>query len=184
VLKLIRHVSSPNHVVLVSSSALEGAVEEILDRLIPEVDPHEKRSVCELVLRREKLRPTVFSHGVAFPRAESDMVSKVVCGVGISDQGIEFGNGSTCPVHTMFVCLYPRGRFDKFLPVLKSLVHFSQDSQKMTALRNMPRNKKEFNVIRQEIFPWGARELMHSHLLLPALNFRNRIGGLVKVRHD
>lgn len=182
--ELIRHISSPDHVVHLSSSSLEDSVEEVLGRLIPGIHPRERWSVCEAVLSREKLRSTVLPYGVAFPRAEATCVKKIVCGVGISDAGICFGNDAEVPVHTLFVSLYPEGCCEKFIPVLTSLIRFSQDPQKMAALKRLPEHAEEFSVIQKEVFPWGLRELFHSHLILPFHSFRTRMEAMVRVRHD
>jgi len=181
---LIRHISSPDHIVLLSSASLEDSVTEVLESLIPESTPDEKQALHESIIGREKLRPTVLSNGVAFPRAESCSVNNVVCGVGISDVGIPYGDAIEVPVQTMFLSLYPEGGFKKFVPVLNNLVRFSQDPQKMASLRKMSSQREAFRAIRDEAFPSGIRELVHSHLFLPFTNFRNRVETMVRVRHD
>lgn len=172
---MIRHVSSPDHIVSLSCSTLEDSIWEILERALPKTPPDIRRSLCRAMIQREKLKPTVLPNGVAFPRAEARCVKKIVCAIGISETGITDGNPADVPIRIMFVSLYPKGHFRKFVPVLENLVRFSQDPHKMSALERLPHHKEEFRVIRDEVFPRGIRELVHSHLFFPVHKVLNRM---------
>jgi mannitol/fructose-specific phosphotransferase system IIA component (Ntr-type) len=126
------------------------------------------------MIKREKLRPTVLPSGVAFPRVETRHVRRVICAVGISENGAIEGNSSEVPIQSVFVTLYPTNKFEKFVPVLANLVHFSQDPEKMAALKRLAGHKEEFQIVRDEVFPWGVRGFMHSHLASPIHRMHNR----------
>ena len=171
---MIRHISSPEHIINLSSRDFEGAIQEVLYALLPTMLPSVRWSLCDAISQREKLRPTMLPNGVAFPRVETHLVRKITCGVGIFENGATEASPSEAPVQAMFVTLYPKGRFEKFVPVLANLVHFSQDPEKMVALKRLSGHKEEFRVIEDEVFPWGIRGLMHSHPFSSAHRMHNR----------
>ncbi len=163
---------------------MEESIREVLDKLIPNVEPSTRASLSEMMLQRERLNSTMLPNGVAFPRAEAKCARKILCAVGISRNGINCEISADVPVRALFVSLYPEGHFRKFVPVLENLVRFSQDPEKMESLYTLPHGQEAFQVIRNEVFPWGARDWVHSHLLLPINNVRNQMEALVRVRHD
>jgi mannitol/fructose-specific phosphotransferase system IIA component (Ntr-type) len=181
---LIRHISSPDHIVHLSQTTLGDSIAEILERLLPGVEPKIKHTLRESMLQRERLRPTVVPHGAAFPRAECRHAKKIMCGVGISEKGIAAEGTVDTPIQALFVSLYPEGYFSKFVPVLESLVRFSQDPQKMALLCQKPRREEAFEVIRNEVSPRGPKDWIHEHLILPVAHLRNHMEALVRVRHD
>jgi len=172
---LIRHISSPEHIVSLSGGSFEESIQEIVDRLLAKALPSVRWSLCKAIMQREKLRHTVLPNGVAFPRAETQHVRKIICGVGIFENPITEGNRSDAPIHAMFVTLYPKGQFGKFVTVLENLVRFSEDPEKMAALRKLSERKEEFRIIRDEVFPWGIRGFIHSHSLSSIHRVHNRM---------
>ncbi len=156
---------------------------EVLDKLVPDIPSSARMSLCESMLRRERLKPTVLAGGVAFPRCEFEGTGRIICAVGVSDAGVNFGNGEYSPVHTLFVTLYPKRRFKEFVLLLDQLVRFSQDEEKMTLLHRTPHDKTAFEVVRDEVLPWGMRDWVHSHLSLPVHGMLNRMESVVRVRH-
>jgi mannitol/fructose-specific phosphotransferase system IIA component (Ntr-type) len=167
-----------------SSTTFEESLQEILGRLVPDVALSERCSLCEALLNRESLRPTVLPNGVAFPRAETASVDKIICGVGLSEIGIRLGHETETPIQALFVSLYPEGQFKMFMPVLENLVRFSQNPRKMASLRTFSQQKEELWAVRNEIFPRGVKGLIRSHVLSPVNHLRNRMGEMVKVRDD
>ena len=167
-----------------SSSTFEDGLREVLGQLVPEVEHNERGSLCEAFLKREMLRPTVLPNGAAFPRAEAACVDKIICGVGLSEKGLQNGHEAGRPIQALFVSLYPEGRFKMFLPVLEDLVSFSQNPKKMESLRAFSRRKEELWAVRNEVFSQGIKGLIRSHLLLPVSHLRNRVEEMARVRDD
>jgi mannitol/fructose-specific phosphotransferase system IIA component (Ntr-type) len=171
---VIRYISSPNHIIRVSSRTFDEALYEVLYVLLPKMLPSVRWALHKAICQRESINPTILPDGVAFPRAESSHIRKIVCGVGISDSGQLGENPSGMPVHTIFVSVYPKGGFQKFVPLLVSLVGLSRDPEKMTALKRLADHKEEFSVINEEVFPWGLRGLVQSHPFASVHRINNR----------
>lgn len=164
---MVRYVSSPEHIINLSCRAFDKSIQEILQSLLPKALPSVRWSLCNAIIQREELRSTVLPGGVAFPRVETGCAKKIICAVGLSEKGITDEHTSDVPIHAMFVVLYPNGQFKRFVPVLENLVRFSKDPAKMAALKRLPDHRDEFRVIRHEVFPWGTRGAIHSHLFPP-----------------
>ncbi len=170
---MIRYVSSPKHIINLSRPIFDKSIQEILDRLLPKALPSVRWSLSNAIIAREELRSAALPCRVDLPRAETGCTNKTICAVGLSEKGITDGHPSDTPIHTMFVVLYPKGQFKRFVPVLENLVRFSKDPAKMAALKKLPERQDEFSVIRHEVFPWGARGAIHSHLFPTAHRIQN-----------
>ena len=72
------------------------------------------------LLEREKLSPTAMGHGVAFPHARTDGVSRIVMAVGLSRAGVAFA-GAEEPVHFFFVIGTPPNQVPQYLAVVGRL---------------------------------------------------------------
>jgi mannitol/fructose-specific phosphotransferase system IIA component (Ntr-type) len=171
-------------IVPLTSTTLEDSIREILDGLVPDASEATRQSLCDSILQRERLNPTMLPDGTAFPRAEYHCIDDIVCIVGVSDQGIQADQPSDVPIRTLYVSLYPEGCFKHFVPVLKDLVRFSQDPRTVASLQNLPRDKESFHAVRDKMLSGGIKDWIHSHLLTPLRSLRNRTEDMVRVRDD
>jgi len=179
---LIRYISVADRIVALTTTTLKDSMEQLLDRLVPGLTASAKRDLTDAMLRRERMKPTVLPHKVAFPRAECDEVNRIVCAVGISEAGVHCGNGEYIPAHTLFMTLYPKRRFREFVLVLDHLVRFSQDPDKLALLQKVVHDRKQFQVVRAEVFPWGARDWGHTNVFMPVHGLLERMEAVVGAR--
>ena len=71
----------------------ETALRKIVGLLTANGHLTEPEKFLERVLARERQNPSTVENGVAFPHARTDLVNKIVLGIGRSRGGIPFGTG-------------------------------------------------------------------------------------------
>lgn len=88
-----------------------GTKEEIIDRLLAlchrsgaVISPDEARAA---LLAREHKMSTGMEHGVALPHARTEAVSRLVCAVGISREGVDFDSLDGTPTRILVMTLIP-----------------------------------------------------------------------------
>lgn len=88
-----------------------GSKEEIIDRLLAlcirsgaVISPEDARSA---LLARERKMSTGMEHGVALPHARTEAVSRLVCAVGISREGVDFDSIDGMPTRLFVMTLVP-----------------------------------------------------------------------------
>src|SRR2546422_3045053 len=72
---------------------LENAIRKIVRLLAADEQISQPDKFLEQVLARERANPSAVEHGIAFPHARTDLVHKIVLGIGRSRAGIPFGKG-------------------------------------------------------------------------------------------
>jgi mannitol/fructose-specific phosphotransferase system IIA component (Ntr-type) len=70
----------------------ENALRKIVKLLAANEQVSEPERFLEQVLARERANPSLVEHAVAFPHARTDLVEKIVLGIGRSRAGIPFGS--------------------------------------------------------------------------------------------
>ena len=99
---------------------------------IPEVSGEE--SVTEGALEREKLHNTGIGLGWACPHATTDTDRELLCAVGWSPQGIDYGAPDGKPVHLMVMYFVPDSQRNTYLKEISQLakaIHQNADLQKL-----------------------------------------------------
>jgi len=88
-----------------------GSKEEIIDRLLAlcirsgaVTSPEDARAA---LLARERKMSTGMEHGVALPHARTEAVSRLVCAVGISREGVDFDSIDGMPTRLFVMTLVP-----------------------------------------------------------------------------
>jgi len=105
---------------------------------IPEVSGDE--SVTEGALEREKLHNTGIGRGWACPHATTETDSELLCAVGWSPQGIDYGSTDGKPVHLMVMYYVPdseRNTYLKEISQLAKAIHQNEDLQKLQELTEL-----------------------------------------------
>ena len=74
-------------------------------------------------MAREALGSTAIGQGIAIPHGKTDSVNKLVGGIGISKEGINFDSLDGEPAHIFFLLLAP---LDSAGPHLKALARISR----------------------------------------------------------
>ena len=105
---------------------------------IPEVSGEE--SVTEGALEREKLHNTGIGLGWACPHATTDTDRELLCAVGWSPQGIDYGAPDGKPVHLMVMYFVPDSQRNTYLKEISQLakaIHQNADLQKLQELTEL-----------------------------------------------
>ena len=99
---------------------------------IPDIGVEE--GITENVLAREKVHNTGIGLGWACPHARSRHNGEVVCAVGWSPQGIDYGAPDGAPVHLMVMYFVPETQKNAYLKEISSL---AKAIQTQPALRDL-----------------------------------------------
>lgn len=93
-----------------------------------------ERGITETVLERERLHNTGIGKGWACPHARSDWDGELLCAVGWSPQGIDYGAPDGNPVHLAVMYFVPDGQKNSYLKEISSLAKAIQTMPSMQAL--------------------------------------------------
>ena len=93
-----------------------------------------ERGITETVLDREHLHNTGIGKGWACPHARSDWDGELLCSVGWSPQGIDYGSPDGKPVHLVVMYFVPDGQKNSYLKEISSLAKAIQTMPSMQAL--------------------------------------------------
>lgn len=85
----------------------ESVIREMIERMSTLGYVTDKESTIAAVMNRELAMTTGLRHGLACPHGRTDTVSKLVCAVGISRQGIEFDSLDGQPANIIILILSP-----------------------------------------------------------------------------
>ncbi|MBF0502880.1 MAG: PTS sugar transporter subunit IIA [Candidatus Riflebacteria bacterium] len=117
----------------------EGSKEECLQFLsrIIEASPdlHAASAVEEAVLSREKTKNSGIGHGWACPIARTANEGELLCAVGWSPGGIDYGSSDRKRVHIIVVYYVPDSRRNEYLKEISGL---DKAIQKFPDLQNLP----------------------------------------------
>ena len=93
--------------------------------------------ITETVLERERLHNTGIGKGWACPHARSDSDGELLCSVGWSPGGIDYGSPDGKPVHLVVMYFVPDGQKNSYLKEISSLAKAIQTVPSMQALESM-----------------------------------------------
>jgi len=118
------------------SDALEflGALLEA----IPEIS--DESGITEKALNRENLHNTGIGLGWACPHATSDYEGELLCAVGWSPTGIDYGSPDGLPVHLAVMYYVPDSQRNAYLKEISQLakaIHQNEDLQKLQELTEL-----------------------------------------------
>lgn len=112
---LLDSVLDPKHVVLELRGRIAGeAVWEIVQLLHDGGELPKAKEFFDAVMAREGKSSTVANGGVAFPHARTDLVDRIMLGIGRSRQGVSFGAGEKL-VHLIFLIAVPQQMVNDYL---------------------------------------------------------------------
>src|SRR5438552_1555650 len=79
-----------------------NALREIVQLLAANGKIDHPEKFLDVVLAREQANPSVVEYGVAFPHARTDLVNRIVLGIGRSRAGVPFGKGQRARLFFVF----------------------------------------------------------------------------------
>jgi mannitol/fructose-specific phosphotransferase system IIA component (Ntr-type) len=104
--------------------------------------------LADAVMEREGRTSTNTGEGVAFPHARTDLVNRLVLGIGRSKQGIPFGYSSEL-VHLIFLVGVPQRMVTDYLVCVGALARVVKDKEKRAALMAAPTAEEFVEVLRE-----------------------------------
>lgn len=101
----------------------EGVIREMAKALLDvgKIDPQEFESIVKAILKREELGSTGIGRGVAVPHTKHPSVDRLVGGVGVSGEGIDFNSLDGEKVNLFFLLISPPDRPGDHLRALENV---------------------------------------------------------------
>jgi len=90
------------------SDTKTGAIEELLEVLYENNLIHDRHDARRAVFAREQNLSTGLEHGIAIPHGRTDAVDRLVCAVGLKQEGIDFGSMDGVPTRIVILVLAPQ----------------------------------------------------------------------------
>ncbi|MEY2507079.1 MAG: hypothetical protein QOH01_1408 [Verrucomicrobiota bacterium] len=104
--------------------------------------------LADAVMEREGRTSTNTGEGVAFPHARTDLVDRLVLGIGRSKQGIPFGYSSEL-VHLIFLVGVPQRTVTDYLVCVGGLARVVKDKTRRDALMAATTGEEFVEVLRE-----------------------------------
>ena len=131
---LLSEILDPSLVVLeLREQTAAEAILEIVERLRDNGLVHDFYRLADAVMEREGKTSTNTGDGVAFPHARTDLVDRLVLGIGRSKAGIPFGYSSEL-VHLIFLVGVPQRMVTDYLVCLGALARVVNEKARREAL--------------------------------------------------
>lgn len=102
-----------------------NALREIVQLLAANGKIDHPEEFLDAVLAREQANPSVVEHGVAFPHARTDLVDRIVLGIGRSRAGVPFSKGQRARL--IFVIGVPQRLINDYLICVGTLARLVKD---------------------------------------------------------
>jgi mannitol/fructose-specific phosphotransferase system IIA component (Ntr-type) len=130
----LSEILDPNLVVLeLREQTAAEAILEIIERLRDHGFVEDFYKLADAVMEREGRTSTNTGEGVAFPHARTDLVDRLVLGIGRSKAGIPFGYSSEL-VHLIFLVGVPQRMVTDYLVCVGALARVVRDKGRRDAL--------------------------------------------------
>lgn len=129
-----------------------GAIKELVDRMHQAGWVDDSLSFLQSVLVREDLESTVVTEGVAFPHARCHAVKRLGAAVGVSRQGVRFGDQGE-PVHVVCLLGVPTSNSDDYLPLLARVSQTFDDRAFQSCLMACSSSEHMYRTIRAALQP-------------------------------
>jgi mannitol/fructose-specific phosphotransferase system IIA component (Ntr-type) len=124
---LLNELLDPKQVALELRAANQAeAILEIVELLRANGKVEEYYKFSDAVMEREGRSSTNTGDGVAFPHARTDLVEKMVLGIGRSKKGVRFGEAKE-PVHLIFLIGVPKRMVNDYLVCVGTLARLVTD---------------------------------------------------------
>ncbi|MFL6590422.1 MAG: PTS sugar transporter subunit IIA [Chthoniobacterales bacterium] len=147
---LLSEILDPKLVVLeLREQTAAEAILEIVERLRDNGLVHDFYKLADAVMEREGKTSTNTGEGVAFPHARTDLVDRLVLGIGRSSSGIPFGYSSEL-VHLIFLVGVPQRMVTDYLVCLGALARAVKEKSRRDALMAAPSAEDFIDQIRTE----------------------------------
>ncbi|MFH1359928.1 MAG: PTS sugar transporter subunit IIA [Candidatus Omnitrophota bacterium] len=127
-------------------------IEELVNSLVKAnvVDKRHKAKLIEILLAREALGSTAIGQGVAIPHGKCEYVNKLVAGIGISKDGVDFDSLDGEPAFIFFLLIAPIDSAGPHLKALARISHLLKDKYFRDSLKQAKDDKTVLKLLEQE----------------------------------
>ncbi|PZR72602.1 MAG: hypothetical protein DLM73_13035 [Chthoniobacterales bacterium] len=131
---LLSEILDPKLVILeLREETAAEAILEIVERLRDHGLVQDYYRLADAVMEREGRTSTNTGEGVAFPHARTDLVDRIILGIGRSTAGIRFGHSKDL-VHLIFLVGVPQRRVTDYLVCVGALARVVKEKTRRDAL--------------------------------------------------
>jgi len=106
--------------------------DETLREIVATLDLAQPEAFLREVIAREEVQTTLVSHCIAFPHARTNLLERIVLGIGRSVEGVSFGPGQRA--HLIFVIGIPQRMVSDYLVCVGALARVTRDEEIRQAL--------------------------------------------------
>ena len=106
--------------------------DETLREIVATIDLAQPEAFLREVIAREEVQTTLVSHCIAFPHARTNLLERIVLGIGRSVEGVSFGPGQRA--HLIFVIGIPQRMVSDYLVCVGALARVTRDEEIRQAL--------------------------------------------------
>ena len=146
---LLSEILDPKLVVLeLREQTAAEAILEIVERLRDHGRVEDFYKLADAVMEREGRSSTNTGEGVAFPHARTDLVDRLVLGIGRSKTGIPFGYSSEL-VHLIFLVGVPQRMVTDYLVCVGSLARVVKDKARRDVLLTTESAEEFVEILRE-----------------------------------
>jgi mannitol/fructose-specific phosphotransferase system IIA component (Ntr-type) len=130
----------------------EEALAELLNALVIQgaADLSREGALREAFLEREKVASTGIGNGLAIPHIKSKFAEKMTVGVGISEQGIDFGAHDSAPANVIVMWICAPAETQAHLALMRGLAAMGREGDNIERLAKM-RDRRAFLAAAEEI---------------------------------
>jgi mannitol/fructose-specific phosphotransferase system IIA component (Ntr-type) len=126
---LLADLLKESHVDLeLGTCTMTAAVEKLITLLGVDETIRDPQKFLEQVLAREKVSPTIVDTEIAFPHARTELVDRIILGIGRSHGGIPFGpNGESARL--IFLIGVPKQMINDYLVCVGALARLLKNAE-------------------------------------------------------
>ena len=112
----------------------EAAIAELIGLLHERGALRNRDGALRAILDRERAMSTGLGHGIATPHGRTDAVDQMVCAMGVSQPGVDFGGMDNLPVHLVLLTLFPASQNGRYVSFLAAVLATLNKPELMSAL--------------------------------------------------
>lgn len=135
-----------------SASGKEEAITLLVDTLVATgaLPAQLRPTALKAVLDREKSLSTGMEHGIAIPHGSIDEVDDMICALGISPAGVEFGTLDGKPAHLVILIVIPRKRFSRHVRTLAGIARLLNNASMRDRLKRAATPEEVVRIVNEE----------------------------------
>ncbi|MBV1876882.1 MAG: PTS sugar transporter subunit IIA [Pseudomonadales bacterium] len=120
-LKIASILSPDNAYCALEAASKKRAIEEVATKLAGSIEGVNADDLFNKLINREKIGSTAIGHGIAIPHCRLDSIDRIIGGIFVLKQKVDFQAFDNEFVNILFVLLVPTEEVDEHLQVLAML---------------------------------------------------------------